>query len=56
MKAKLQLFEKVSCMDRDFVIYVEVAEPHQPRLIHEVRSYRLIENCLKFTRKNHFFF
>ncbi|XP_046436817.1 von Willebrand factor A domain-containing protein 5A-like [Daphnia pulex] len=35
MKAKLQLFEKVSCMDRDFVIYVEVAEPHQPRLIHE---------------------
>ena len=28
----------VTAMDRDIVLYIQVAEPHQPRLIYEVRN------------------
>ncbi len=36
MKGTLRLEDVVACLDRDLVLYIEVAEPNQPRLLYEV--------------------
>ena len=36
MKGTLRLEDEVACLDRDLVIYIQVAEPNQPRLLYEV--------------------
>jgi hypothetical protein len=38
MDGTLKLDDVVTSMDRDLVVYIKVAEPNQPRLIHEVKN------------------
>ena len=38
MKGTLRLEDVVTCLDRDLVLYIQVAEPNQPRLLYEVCS------------------
>ncbi len=36
MKGTLRLEDVVTCLDRDLVLYIQIAEPNQPRLHYEV--------------------
>ena len=33
---QVKLAETIAAMDRDLVLYIKVADPHEPRLIYEV--------------------
>ncbi len=35
-KSCVRLAEESASMDRDLVLYIRTAEPHQPRLVYEV--------------------
>lgn len=41
MKGAVKLNQVVTTMDRDLVLYVQIDEPNQPRMISEVNPIRL---------------